>query len=156
LDTTVSGTITEPGEQDEYTFTGSPGQRVFFDDLGSLPLRLVSPAGETVFSTTNAGDQGPFTLTEAGTYRLIVDPTGPTLGAHRFPLLDLAAATPVALDTVVDGTLPEFLGARLYQFNGLAGQRLIFDSLLNSSSVAWSLYGPGDSSIGGANGVLDD
>ncbi|MFM6408240.1 MAG: hypothetical protein ACKPGT_27745, partial [Microcystis sp.] len=35
LGTEVNGSIAKPGEQDEYTFTGIVGQRLYFDNLGS-------------------------------------------------------------------------------------------------------------------------
>ena len=33
----VTGTLTNPGDQATYTFTGSPGQDVFFDGLSGAP-----------------------------------------------------------------------------------------------------------------------
>ena len=72
----VTGTIANPGDQATYTFTGSPGQRIYFDSLArhARPTgRPHRPVGNKVFTgTLSSGDQGPFTLTRSGTYTLTI------------------------------------------------------------------------------------
>ena len=43
FDTDVNATITEPGEVDRYTFTGTVGQRLFFNSLANSSLLERSP-----------------------------------------------------------------------------------------------------------------
>ena len=72
----VTGTIINPGDQFSYTFTGSVGQQIYFDSRDAttgIDALLTSPYGNTVFNTDfSSGDEGPFTLTQAGTYTLTV------------------------------------------------------------------------------------
>ncbi len=77
----VSHSISEKGEQDVYTFTGSAGQRLFLDVLDggvyAHNIYLTSPSGVSYLERyLTYGDEGPFTLTESGTYRLVIDGIG--------------------------------------------------------------------------------
>jgi hypothetical protein len=92
LGTEVNGSIAKPGEQDEYTFTGTVGQGLYLDSLGSLSnltTQLISPSGTTVFNIPATNDRNPFFLTETGTYRILVDASGAVTGNYSFRLLDL-------------------------------------------------------------------
>ena len=68
--------LADPGDQATYTFTGSPGQVLYFDPRDATPgLRaaLGDPLGVAVFTgALSSGDPGPFTLTRAGTYTLTI------------------------------------------------------------------------------------
>ncbi|HXG09846.1 MAG TPA: cohesin domain-containing protein [Gemmataceae bacterium] len=146
LGSTVNGTISEPGEIDIYTFTGTPGQRLFFDGLATAvngTATLIAPSGLTVFTTAAASDSDPVTLTESGTYRLVIDGTGDSTGGYSFRLLDVAVQPTATLDTTLNGTLDPGVEADLYRIGGTAGQRLFFDNLTTvSGSGTWQLFGP--------------
>ena len=124
LGTEVTGTIVNPGDQANYTFTGSAGQQVYFDNLGFatyLTANLTGPSGNSVFSTyydydgIGDADQGPYTLTQSGTYTLTVQDNyysslgnygqQAATGSYDFRLSDTATAPAIATDTVVSGTL---------------------------------------------------
>ncbi len=162
FNTPTSGTISEIGERDIFTFTGAVGQRLYYDNLTndftrSFPARLIDPSGDIVllnqqhFIDSNA----PFTLTESGTYQLVLESTSSfsiDTGSYSFQLLDLAAATALSFDTVTNGTLSPGQETDLYRFTGTAGQRLVFDSLTaGSPSANWILYGPTNQFITSGN-----
>ena len=159
LNTPVSSTLAELGEQDIYTFTGTVGQRLYYDALkndfsDTFSARLVDPTGDIVSLNQDAdSDRGPFTLTEAGTYQLVFESASvvnPDTGSYNFQLLDLAAATALNFDTVTTGTLSPGRETDLYRFTGSAGQRLVFDSQTTSTSANWYLYGPTNQQLSGS------
>ncbi len=103
LGTATTSAIVNPGDQLYYTFTGTAGQRLYFDSRQTnyinVSATLYSPAGAIVFSGNSVSDVGPFTLTQAGVYTLVFDGGGDTTGMVSFDLLDLAAATPATLQS---------------------------------------------------------
>ncbi len=144
--------LADPGDQATYTFTGSPGQVLYFDPRDATPgLRaaLVDPLGVAVFTgALSSGDPGPFTLTRAGTYTLTISANSGATGAYDFVLDDAAAATPVApgpgAGTVESGTLASGLATALYAFAGAAGERVYFQGQQDApaSGAVASLYNP--------------
>ncbi|GBF86366.1 Ig-like domain-containing protein [Aphanothece sacrum] len=153
---TVNGNLGEPGEQNIYTFTGTSGQRLFFDGLDSnsgISARLINPFGNNaLFSTSTSSDSNPFTLTEAGTYQLRL--TG-NIGAYNFRLLDLNSASNLAFDTVTNGTLNPGRETDLFEFTGTAGQRLFLDGLGTQSGGSFIVYGPNNQLINSTNLTSD-
>lgn len=151
FNTAYSSTIAEPGEQDVYTFTGTVGQRLYYDaldfDFDQVYVRLVSPSGLTVHIMDVNSDQnaGPFILTEAGQYSLIVYATADLTADYQFRLLDLAAAPGLTLGTTLNNQLGQRTETDFFQFNGTAGQRVNLDSVLVNgiaSQANWSLLSP--------------
>src|SRR6266567_3085196 len=97
LGATVTGSLDEAGEEDRYTFTGTAGQRLYYDaldaDIDPINVQLISPGGGIVFINGNSdSDVGLFTLTETGTYTLLQKGVGDYTNDYSFRLLDLAAA----------------------------------------------------------------
>jgi membrane-associated phospholipid phosphatase/methionine-rich copper-binding protein CopC len=138
----VNSKIAELGAINEYTFTGIPGQRLYFDTLiagSNIATQLIGPRGQVVFN--RSASNVPFTLTEAGTYKLIFNGYG-SLGDYSFRLLDAAAAKPIELGTVQTGTLTLDSGVNVYRIDGTAGQKLFFDALVAAPNGLWTLYGP--------------
>ncbi len=128
LDNPVSAALSVPGEQDNYTFTGVAGQRVFFDGMGpaaNITARLVAPSGATVFSAAANANSGPLFLQETGSYRLNFDAVGDVTGAYGFHLYDVADAPRLPADQDTTGTLnPQ--ESNLYLVDAAAGQKLVF------------------------------
>jgi hypothetical protein len=146
---TVNGTISQSGENDTYTFTGTVGQQLFFDGLNNndpgFTVRLISPSGIDVKDGRLYQDFGPdsgYTLKESGTYKLVIDGDGANTGDYSFRLLDKADATPYTLDTTVSGT---FTGKEsyTYRFSGTQGQYIYIDQQAGDYNNYWNLYGPG-------------
>lgn len=143
----VASAIANPGDQAVYTFTGAPGQRVLYDalDADSLPInaRLLSPSGTPLWEQNSRTDVGPVTLVDPGTYSLVIDGNGSAVGPYRFRLLDAAKLPVLPLDSVVTDTLSPGISAKVYRFEGTAGEHLFFDGLGANSGGQWYLYGPG-------------
>src|SRR5262249_49485318 len=128
------GALAVAGKIDNSTSTGSVGQRVMFDGLSgssNVYVTLTSPtgAGTPINSNNPASDVAPYTLTEAGTYTLMVFTTGQNTGAYSFRLLDAGAAPALSLPVVGQtGTLNPGNAITLYTFTGTAGQRVTVSS----------------------------
>jgi hypothetical protein len=161
LGNTVSNVLSRPGEQHIYQFTGTAGQRVFYDaldgDFDNIRVALVNPGGSIVSVNGNSdNDVGPFTLAESGQYALVVYGSGDTVGNYTFRLLDAAAQPALPFDTAVNGTLNPGFAAAIYRFNGTNGQRLFFDSQASSSGAGWTLYGPNNTALNGSGSIQSD
>ncbi len=116
-----SGTIANPGDEATYTFTITAaqiaaGQRLFFNALdpyiGSLNAILTDSNGSTIFNNNASYNEGPYSLTYAGTYTLTVYSSGTSraTGNYSFAVDDVTApASSIALTsgsgTTVSGTL---------------------------------------------------
>ncbi|MBL9172589.1 MAG: hypothetical protein JNL10_03555 [Verrucomicrobiales bacterium] len=152
----VAGAIANPGDQEVYTFTGAPGQRILYDALDAdnlqINARLISPSGITLAEWNSDSDQAPFTLNEAGSYSLVIDGIGSVTGSFRFRVYDIANLTTLAFDTVVTDTLNPGISARAYRFEGTAGQHLYLDGLGANAGGQFVLYKPDNSYL--ANGGI--
>ncbi|MEC4895478.1 MAG: putative Ig domain-containing protein, partial [Oscillatoria sp. PMC 1051.18] len=166
----VTDAIAEKGEEDLYTFTGTPGQRLYFDRYfrnstyyRSHTASIISPSGEEILGYIfSSSDPEPLTLKEAGTYTVIIDAASEYTGTYSFSLLDPDLATEIDLDTNISGTIEPGQATHAYQFNGTAGQHLYFDSAGGTSYTNWTLYDSGNNQLTTANFnndleiVLDD
>jgi RHS repeat-associated protein len=138
------------GEQDVYTFTGSVGQRMFFDNqagIDALGVKIYSPSGAVIYNRKTTQEQEPFTLYEAGTYRVVFDGEGRSTGNYSFRLLDLASSTNLILNTNTSSSLYPASQAQLYKFTGTKGQQLYFDLFGDwntNNGTGWAVYGPGN------------
>ena len=75
LGETIEARLSESGETNIYTFEGITGQRLYFDGLFGdfgIDARLLSPSGSNLFFSNVNGDRNPLSLSENGTYQLIV------------------------------------------------------------------------------------
>jgi large repetitive protein len=155
LGTTIRGRISEPGEQDTYTFSGTAGQQLFYDAFGgdALKFRFFDPAGREVFNVDSRNDRGPdngLTLAVNGTYRVVIDGDRDGIGNYQFRLLDKAAATLVNPDTDIAGTFDNGgLESDSYRFTLTERQYLYFDSSAGDYPNAWILYGNGGQYLNG-------
>jgi hypothetical protein len=149
LDTIISGSISETGEQDTYTFTGTAGQQLFYDALGGdyLKLRFFDPTGREIFNVDSRYDRAPhdgLTLALNGTYRVVIDGERDGIGNYKFRLLDKANATVVNLDTDITGTFDNGgIESDSYRFTLTDRQYLYFDGQIGNYDNAWILYGSG-------------
>ncbi|WP_422928452.1 beta strand repeat-containing protein [Singulisphaera sp. PoT] len=149
LGTPVNAGVTNPGDQHTYTFTGSVGQQVYFDNISGVLqgyATIIGPRGQVVWKSTNlslGADGGPFTLTDAGTYRVVVDGIVNSTGSFVFDLINLSAKTPITQGAPYSGTLGGGAPAAAYRVSVTAGQRLFFHNTLGNGSTGanWSLYG---------------
>ncbi|BCL38132.1 putative Ig domain-containing protein [Nostoc sp. MS1] len=159
LGNTVTGSISEKGEQDTYTFTGTAGQQLFYDALGGdyFRLQLFDPTGREIYNADSRNDRGTndgLVLSMNGTYKLVVDGNvsygnGEATGNYNFRLLDKAVATPVIFNTDTSGTFDSAgIGSKLYRFNAQAGQHFYLDTAIGQYPNSWIIYGTGGQYIG--------
>jgi hypothetical protein len=91
----VPVTISAPAQNAQYTFSGTSGQAITVrganSTLGCMIVVLTNPSGGAVASTSPCGPTFNLahTPTATGTYKIWVDPSGPTTGA-----LDLRVTNP--------------------------------------------------------------
>ena len=150
LGQTVDGEIAMPGEYDVYTFSGSPGQMLYFDmpyDYAwYLSWSLTSPSGVHVFDS-NSPEQGPIALTESGQYTLVVDGALDNVLPYQFTVQEVptSSATPIMLGETVSGELVEPGEYDVYTLDATAGQLLYFNAPNyggEGDSVRWRLVAP--------------
>lgn len=107
-------TLAAPGQRAVLSFAGTAGQRVSLQtsspsgSLGSaMPISLLNPDGTTLLTTTLPlpGLSAPTTLPVAGTYTVILDPSGVNVGS-----LSLTLITPTELTIAWNGKIRDRVG----------------------------------------------
>ena len=141
-------TITTPGQNAEVTFAGTSGQHVSLNVSGvtisgTTGYTVKKPDGSTLvsgsFGTSGGFLEIPY-LPTAGTYTILVDPSGTSTGNVSLTLNDATDATntitpggsAVVITTTIAGQ-----NARL-TFSGTAGQRIAINAS-TTFSVCWTL-----------------
>ncbi len=161
-----AGRLEFGGAEDNYLFTASGGQLVFFETLNqdaafknSLRWQLIKPSGPTVFSSFFSNPQGRLLLPESGQYRIRVytDAIDSTqLGSYSFRTYPLPPdqSFTYTIGTQVSDGIPAPGAGRLeiagtednYLFTAPAGQVVFFESLTQASafknSLRWQLLKP--------------
>jgi RHS repeat-associated protein len=151
LNEVVESEIVKAGEEDTYTFEGVIGQKLLLDTLNglaTLKAKLYSPTDKLVFEQATDVNNAPFTLTETGIYRLVIDGDNTATGSYKFLLSDIAAATPLDFSTPLNGSLANGKATNLYRLDGTQGQVLNFN--LNAASwngANWILYDAGNKAL---------
>jgi large repetitive protein len=159
----VAGEITF-GQKDIYRFTLDQERRIYFDSLtdnSRLNWTLSGPRGTLVSARTlqtSDSENGLFLFDlPPGEYTLVIDGLTDATGAYGFRLLDLADALPLALDSVVEGTLQPANRTDVYRFDAQAGDRLFFDMTSYSGGVPfWRLIDPYGRTAWGPNYLPSD
>ncbi|MBD2365063.1 tandem-95 repeat protein [Anabaena minutissima FACHB-250] len=153
----INRVIDTLGGQNTYTFNGTTGQRLFYDNLSNSPniqVSLIAPSGKIVFSGLTSNNNRPaIVLEETGTYSLIVDGVEANTGNYSFRLLEygkafaqaVSQATPVNLGAEITGSVG--LESDFYRFTAQAGQTIFIDAITGISGTAnnlnnWYLYAP--------------
>ena len=100
---TVAGTLPAGTNTQVYSFEGASGENLFLDNEQNLgdPVyyQLIGPDGKQVFNINSYSDAGPLTLTESGTYYLLVDGEASSSINYQFRITDTAYA-PLAFNTL--------------------------------------------------------
>src|SRR5207253_3506918 len=155
-----SGTLTEPAQIDQYSFTAGAGQLLYVDGLAGEPsfsLNFDGPFGP-VASAAPQNDAGPFLLLDTGTHTIRVRPQDVQSGAYSFRVLDFAAAPVLPTGTVTTGVLTPGNSTSLYSFTGTAGEHVYFDNLSNFNGQddlsSWSVIDPNGHTIAASPLVL--
>ena len=157
---TVLGRLQIPGDQDEFTFSGSEGQTLYFDalqytgDHRNWNFEVLSPSGVRVLESTLADDQF-LQLAETGNYRIAISTDNVQLGSYGFRVIDHELTPIVPLDTVITGDLGPGTQSKLYRFAGNQGQRIFIDNLEKSGSIAWTLYNASNQAVASNVNLFD-
>jgi hypothetical protein len=148
LGSTVSGTLTQPGQTADYTFSLANPAQLYFAAIspqnGNFYWTLTGPSGVVVSNTYLYEPYNRELSLPAGNYALRISGNGAAIGAFSFRMLDLATATSFNYGDVVTGasaTSP--LAVNLYKFNAAAGDNVYFNTLANSDGyLQWQVLDP--------------
>jgi hypothetical protein len=172
-----AGNIEVPQAEDDYTFTGAVGQKVFYDAISvsggncNFHRTLVAPNGTNVAGADGfvCSNVGPISLPQAGTYTLRIYPNvnASDVGTYSFKLVNVPAVQTFAYtigSTVApnspmagEGWVEALQGEDDYTFSGTAGQMVTYQSLSVSDPLATcnlhrTLYAPGGAIVTGGDG----
>ncbi len=144
-----------------YKFTLSSPTMLAFDarqSASKFSFEIESPSGNIISSFAFANNSSPLGLFAAGTYQLRIQSS--VTDPFRFALLDLSSAQTVALDTVTTTGLPRTTEAKIYRFNGNAGDVLYFDTLSATTvssvfDIDFSLIDPNGKIVESTNAQRD-
>src|SRR5262249_50602007 len=154
----VDTSISQPGEQDVYTFTLPQDGAIYMDAMtlnDNLRYTLKGPMGtivnaqdfttlESVFSFAKV-KVNPFPA-PAGQYTITVDALGDATPSYRFRLLDPTQATSISLDTPISGTLDPGSSSQFFRFEIPQSGTYYFDNRTPppppSAENLWRLYDP--------------
>ncbi len=145
----VDGKLNPANATNLYQFQGSTGDTLFFDshalDPQSTSWRVIGPEGTVVFGPNGLGqDSGPDTLTETGTYTLMVEGNVNQTGQadYSFTVYPVGTShTPLTVGQSVTGTLATPGSTNDYDFTVAKSTKLLFDSLTNRGDLQWTLTG---------------
>ncbi len=150
---TVGGTLTPGTTSLVYSFLGAAGERIFLNNEQNpgdpVYYRLIGPDNGQVFDIGSYSNSGPVSLTESGTYYLLVDGESSSPINYQFRLTD-TAYSPLALGTTVSGTLDVPSASDVYTFSGTASERIYFQAASESDGyygASWALYGPNNQQV---------
>jgi large repetitive protein len=142
----VDATLGVAGEVDSYVFTTSGPTRLWFDSLtnnGNVRVALEGPRGTEFTNHPMSSGDLVLDLPLGGSYRLSVTSVNSATGAYAFRLLDMSDATLITYDTEVIHPATPNNGARIYAFDGTAGDRIFFNATQNNTWwTDWRLYDP--------------
>ena len=157
-DADISGSISTPGEVDQYTFTGVAGERVIIrmnGDFSGLDARLelVSPSGAVIatdFHPTGGlariGNPS-FILPQSGTYLIRASDNGnnetETYGLS-LQILKPSCTQTIGCNSDFNGNIDKSAKIDAYSFDGIAGENIIarMNGDLSSLDAALELYDP--------------
>jgi len=155
----VNGSLSPVNETDIYRFNAAAGNRFQFHSISSgvdIPnayWRLIDPYGNVLDGNNlNGGDFGPVTVTNSGTFLLVVEgnqyDTG-TDGNYSFVATQLTDAilvpdtgTPLILGNVISGNLSTPAQIDTYSFNLASNSQLYFDAQTGDPDLQFTLTGP--------------
>ncbi|RMG35700.1 MAG: LEPR-XLL domain-containing protein, partial [Gammaproteobacteria bacterium] len=124
----INGALNSAGAVDRYAFTLTQPTRVVVDprtNNGHFYWSLSGPStanGRFDATDGNNGSGSTIRTLRPGDYSLNIYSNDGSTGSYAIALLDLDAATPVDLNTAVNGTIDPPAGTRLYRFDWPGGK----------------------------------
>jgi RHS repeat-associated protein len=150
VEQSVSGQISIPGQEFQYTFQATVGQRLFFDVQDSSTARIgftIDKPDGTVFFVKHYDDRDVFVVDEAGVYKITVsDYRSPdSTGNFKFKLWEVPE--PIVsffrIEEIVSGSLLVPGEEHIYEFDAVLGQRLFLDVQDNTfGDIGYSIIKP--------------
>lgn len=148
LGDTIIGSISTPGQIDEFLFSGTAGQRIYLDSLESAgnyydrKIRIATPGGKELINSYDLFYNGSqfLTLPEAGNYRVQVIGLGDRTGKYGFSVIDIAQTPVIQVNNTIQGVLTPGTEDDVFRFNAFKGQRIYLDTISNNGSLSWTLY----------------
>lgn len=146
----ITGSLSQPGQQNHYQFTVQNDKHVVFDSLtnrSDISWTLSGPNGQ-VASHNFSDDSQPFLDLTAGTYTMTINASGDATGAYAMRIVDASAAASLTPGTQINDTLTQGNEISVYSFDATAGQKFFFNAGgVNSTNgsyanVNWRLIDP--------------
>jgi RHS repeat-associated protein len=155
LDTLTEGTL-PPFEALVYRFTSTVGDEYVYNGLDADfddVVAIVALQSDTRVAQLNSDSDtriGP--INEAGTGYVVLQNNLNATPNFRFKLLETGAAPTLTVGDLVTGTFPIGTEIVQYQFEGVAGQKLLYDGLDgDADNVSATLLAPGNLQSFGLN-----
>jgi hypothetical protein len=168
LGSVVTGSVSSPGEQHAYTFSGTAGEIVYYNGLqgsSTATMKLMGPDGSVLDSDSAQSSGPPIVLPATGTYKLILSATDVSLGTFAFRLLNVSDQPELSLNNYALGTLSILAGlpqpeseVAIYRVSGTPGERLSFDGRAFSAGPVffkWTLFDPAGQPVGDVHYASD-
>ena len=139
-----------PGKETHlYSFDVTAGQSFFFDQhvltSGDTTWRLFGPDGEPVSGPANFTDSGEFTLNRTGTYTLAIEGRDSNTAAfnYSFTLARVShRSEAMTIGTSIFDRIETPGSSVAFSFTLAQDTKLLFDTLVGSPSLNWTLTGP--------------
>lgn len=151
----VTANLPTGREARAYRFDATKGQEVyldFFADDATPKVVLVGPSGaEAVQNIAADGNSlafnGNLELTEEGTHYLLIIGEEESGFDFSFRVIDVDQTPTLQLNTEIAGTFASPGEAAIFQFEGTAGQRLLYDAFAADRDAQMTLFGPGGQTV---------
>ena len=154
----VSGSITAPNSQVDYTFTGLANDIVYLESKApcdnSLDWNLLRPDGSLKNSNSECGDIGREVLSASGTWTVQVKSNGST-GPYAFAILAVPqmVTTPITVGQAISGAVARIGAWYDYTFTATAGEVVdLKQQSACNNNLQWGLYRPDGSQQAGSSG----
>lgn len=117
-------------------------------DWDDVERQVIDPKGNIVIGSQNSeidsDDDRLLTISEPGTYHILLENDTPVESDYRFQLRDLETVPSLTLDGEVTAQFAPGWEAEIYQFDGTAGQRLYLESITDLRQVREARQDRGD------------
>ena len=149
----VDGEIATQGEVDEFTFSGTAGDPLYFDAIqrggGQASWFLFDPDGDSLFPSVAWADQ-ELVLPKTGTYTLRVDGNADDTPTYQFTVVVIpdVSSTAININDVINGDILVQGEVDEFTFNAQPGSRVYFDRQVGGLTfLDWALFDAGGAEI---------
>ncbi|MDT0594942.1 RHS repeat-associated core domain-containing protein [Glaciecola petra] len=149
----INDTIDAAGEVDQYEFTASQGDTLFFDvQSGSsvnFTWQVLSPTNQALFSSSFYADKGPIVLTESGEYVLSIASNNNRTGSYQVQVVNVPATSSTAIDlnVSIEGEISVQGEQDAFTFSLSEDHVIYFDRVSGNSAGRWALFDANDNEI---------